>query len=340
MKQGFIKYSDERNKRFSIKTEILSGEGEKKVYKEAVFPEGNAHVERMFLAQDKLRKFYPNVEVCHAERKNQGIVFDYIEGELLLNKYAQAVKNNDKAAYEKLLKAHRDWVCGDVSNQCEFVISAKFEQCFGSPEAYVGQKGLVFANFDAIAGNIILQNEKPVFIDYEWTCDFCMPEDLVVYHCIYDGYLHHGEFENFYPMDQVLELLDIKTSREILDASYHHFFDYVICDENGKSYAKDKYQCLKISETLDQILKEWEYCANQWQAAVKSNGEKDEEIARIREEWEKCDKERKMEIERLTKLQEEYHLLEEEHQRVAALYTEIINSKSWKMINKVRHPFG
>ena len=40
MKLNYLKYSDERNRRFSIRTEVVNEEGKKTVYKEAIFPEG------------------------------------------------------------------------------------------------------------------------------------------------------------------------------------------------------------------------------------------------------------------------------------------------------------
>ena len=37
MKLNYLKYSDERNRRFSIRTEVVNEEGKKTVYKEVLF---------------------------------------------------------------------------------------------------------------------------------------------------------------------------------------------------------------------------------------------------------------------------------------------------------------
>ena len=288
MKLNYLKYSDERNRRFSIRTEVVNEEGKKTVYKEAIFPEGKEHIEKMQLFYDRLKEYYSEVEMCPARKQGDGVEFAFIEGENLSDRYGRIAQSGDTAAYEELLTYHRKLICGDAKNSCVFETGAEFEKWFGDADGYTGKKGLVYANFDAIASNIILKDDTPYFIDYEWVMEFKIPKDLAVYHCIRDGYMHNPELEQFYPFHKVMEFLGIESSEEVLEQSYCHFYDYVISDEQGRSYAKDKYCCLKNIRKIDEVMKEWEKCADNWKAAVAANQDLEEKLKNAKAEWQKC----------------------------------------------------
>lgn len=350
MKKGYLKFSDERNKKFSIKTEITGESGEKTVSKQAVYAEGKAHLEHIYQSQKKLKQYYPDVEICRAWLLDYKLEFEFVQGELLLDCYATAVKNGDIAEYEKLLQYHKNIICGNESNQCTFEKSEEFEAWFGDSDAYQGTKGMVYSNFDAIAGNVIIRDNKPVFIDYEWTMDFVMPQDLVVYHCVYDAYLHHPEFESFYPFEKVLKYLCITADVRQLETSYKHFFDYVVSDADGRSYSKDKYRCLKIAHKTEHILKEWQHCAEAWKSAVEANDRLQEELAYTKKEWEKCADEWKYAAETNESLHEELKRVCDEctknadkiidlstrYSKLQEQYDAIVNSNWWKFGNKIK----
>lgn len=357
MKQGFLKFSDERNKRFSIKTWVGFHNGKKVVYKYPVYKEGMEHIQHIFDSQKPLKTYFPDVEVCTAKKAGDKLEFEFVEGDLLLDCYEKALKNHNAAEYEKLLLFHKSIICGSKENQCDFQVSDAFQEWFGSADAYKGAQGMVYSNFDAIAGNVIIRDNKPVFIDYEWTMDFVMPKDLVIYHCIYDAYLHYPELEAFYPISKVLEYLGISSKREDLEAGYRHFYDFVICDEQGRSYGKDKYQCLKTVFKTEHILEEWEKCANQWKAAIKANEQTNKELEHAREEWEMCATEWKnavkanaeldqklqhvcgehtKSLETINNLNAEYGFLQEQYDELQTQYQNVINSRWWRLRNKIK----
>ena len=343
MNLNYLKYSDERNKRFSIKTEILLKGREKIVRKQAVFPEGQEHIDNMYYTQIQLKKYYPEVEICSAKKNGNSIEFEFIEGDMLYDKYRDAVKSNDISAYEALLKYHYNIICGSEQNKCNFETSEKFKEWFGEDSDYKNLEGLEYSNFDAIATNIIIRKDNPVFIDYEWVMNFTMPKELVVYHCIKDGYLHNPDFERFYSFQKVLILFEFKTKEEVLEKSYKQFFNYVITNEDGKSYIKNKYQCLKTARPVSEILKEWEKCAEEWKKAVEANQELDKRLKYVNTEWEKCAEEWKKAVEANQELDSQLKYSNEENQRLNMIINEmsteldeIKNSKAWRLINKIK----
>jgi hypothetical protein len=227
---------------------------------------------------------------------------------------------------------------GNESNACNFESSEMFEKWFGDGSVYEGKAGLKTANFDAIPSNIIMRDGRPVFIDYEWVIDFCMPRDLVVYNCVNVLYLDNPAFEKFYPLENALKYLGVETSMDSLKNSYVNFFEHVISDEEGKSYAKDKITCLKNLDTITGIREEWSKCADFWRQAVEANANLDSELAEARRTNADLDGEladsRKananLDIE-LEVARKTINDLSEYKKR----YEEIVNSKGWRIASKL-----
>lgn len=347
MKCGYIKYSDERNKNFSIKTVCSTENNVNTVKKFPIYEEGIAHLDKMYAAQEKLKKYYTDVYICKAWKDKEALEFEFITGKMLLDKYKKAVKNNDIAEYEKILRYHKKLICGNEQNKCNFTESPEFNEWFGDGAAYNGKEGLKFSNFDAIASNIIMRGEEPVFIDYEWTIDFVIPKDLAIYHCINDGYIHNMDFEEFYPMSKVFELLNITTDKNVLSNSYNHFFEYVISDKDGHSYAKDKYQCIKLSHSISTIMEEWQKCADEWKKAAEANNNLTKELATANIEWEKCANEWKNAVvankemnrllfEALSRAENAENAINSEYLPMKQEYEYVANTKVWKVVRKTK----
>lgn len=289
MLAGIIKYSDERNRRFSIKTTVVNNSEEAYVVKESVFLEGNKHIKTMYENQEKLGRYYANVKTCKGSLVNDNAIrFDFVYGESLEKKYITAADNQNKEEFEKILYEHKKIIMGVEENQCVFKTNDEFEILFGDGHSYEGRPGLIFSNFDAIPSNVIFDNGSPTFIDYEWVMDFVMPLELVIYNCIDNLYLKNKQVEEFYPRDKALEYLGVYIEQDILKASYAEFFNYIIKDEDGRSYANDKITCLKPLDTIQGIREEWENCAEKWKTTSALLEEREKELIEARREWQKC----------------------------------------------------
>ena len=81
----YSKYSNERSRRFSIRTDILEENGQRVVKKKAMYPEGKKHVENLFLWQEKLREPYAKVGyVCNeCQKTEEGVTLAYVQAETL-----------------------------------------------------------------------------------------------------------------------------------------------------------------------------------------------------------------------------------------------------------------
>ncbi len=297
MKPLYIKFSDERNKKYSIKTIIVKDEEGKYVVKEPIFPEGTEHIENIVRYAALLKQYYSNVEICPVQKVENKLIFEFISGKSLLDCYKECLEKKNVEEYKKLLQYHKECVLGSEENRCIFHSTPEAERVFGALAFLDGAEGIKVANFDATASNILICGNKPLFIDYEWVCEFPIPQDLAVYHCVRDSYLHLSELEQFFPLQEAVEVLGIKSEVAKLEEAYVTFFKNVIREENGQSFAEKKITCLKRKRTIKEYIEdnryahtEWQQCAENWKESCKANEKLNGEIENIRIEWEKCAK--------------------------------------------------
>ena len=242
----YIKCSDERTRQYAITTTIAKENGGLSVVKEAVYPQGQAHLERVASYAPLIEKAYAPVKACPVTYTEDGkLVFEFIEGESLEKKLKDAVRKGDAAAVMELILMQKELLAKNEDNRTDFAATPEFEAWFGSGAPYEGQKGFKVSNFDGTAGNIIFRGDEIFFIDYEWVFDFPMPEELVLYHCIRDAWYHVEGLEELVPLTEAVKLLGIRTGRDVLQKSYEAFFGHVVSDEKGESFAIAKHSALK-----------------------------------------------------------------------------------------------
>ena len=238
MKKLIMKCADERRRAFAMITSVWEDEGKRFVEKCAVHKEGRSHLENMRRYQTLLDEIYPGVRVCPAKLTENGLVFDFIEGSSLEDRYRLAASEGDRDALVLYMKSHAELLDSVPGGTVPFEETESFREWFGDGSIYAGKPAYRAADFDATASNIILQDGGPVLIDYEWVTEFPVPRDLVVYHAIRDSYYHLPELERVLPLTEAIALVGIETEQEILQKSYEHFFfSYVYGSDSDISFS-------------------------------------------------------------------------------------------------------
>lgn len=286
----YYKFSDERNKKYSIQTTIIEKENKKFVEKTPIYPEGIEHLKNICSYHDILENAYPNVRICPVTFEENKIVFDYLEGHLLLDEYEKCMNLDDKAAFFKLLEKHYQIICGGDDNLGVFEENEETKKWFGGMKIFKGKPSLKVANFDAIPSNIVV-GDGISFIDYEWVFSCGVPVDLVAFHCIGDAYLHLENLEKFVPLQEAMHILRIFTPVEEMKKLYQTFYRNVIEEETDICFAEKKFECLQemkkisnISEELQFARSEWEKTAKNWQGSCEENGRLNERIRELEKE--------------------------------------------------------
>ena len=355
MKKILVKCSDERSRRYSVITTIIEEGDEKHVLKEPVYPEGEKHIRELVSFRDVLSAAYPQIIPCPVRIEDGKAVFDFIRGESLEKRYNEAVESGDPKAFEKILDCHRDLLCANPENEEIFSPSDAFRAWFGSAAAYEGKPGFRAANFDAIPGNIIFSENGPCFIDYEWTMNFSMPKDLVIYHCVRDFYYHNDRVEEFYPLEKAMRYLGIGTDPDLLQKSYEHFFGQVIKDPDGRSFGLIKSASKRSRIGIGELREEKaradesaEFANDMWKQCAAAVFDLQGRLARIDEEWEKkyalqdatwtgkYNAEKIRADQAYADLMKEYQVLNRDRDIWKSRYEAVTETKAYKATEKVR----
>lgn len=359
----YYKFSDERNKKYSIKTTIIETDNEKFVEKAPIYPEGMEHLRNVCAYHDILEKAYPEISICPVEMQDNKIVFDYVEGSLLLDEYQKCMDLDDEDAFSELLKKHYRMICGSENNIGIFEETEKSKKWFGNMDIFSGKPCLKIANFDATPGNIVV-GDKTSFIDYEWVFDCGIPVDLAVYHCVGDAYIHIENLEKFVPIEKAMHILGVFTPIEKMKAYYESFYRYVLEETEDICFAEKKFECLKpmnkIADMKDELANakvEWEKTASNWKASCKDNEALNQKInellhenAKLAQYWkDSCAKYREPTVEatemnslRQSIIDKDNHIrnieamLEESRNQ----YNQIVTSKRWRIVAKIARIFN
>lgn len=224
----YSKYSNERAKRFCIRTDIVIDEsGEKKVYKHALTSEGRKHVGHMKIAYEELAEAYYGSGiafcVCEGEKPCVGskgehveagnvdtqredgmayVAFPFLKGISLQDVMEKAVQSGDEDQMEQILREYIRRVMAS-GGEIPFTVTPEFTEVFGevSEELMTLQQGskgwtcAVASDIDMILSNIFIEKDDVAgrdteweIIDYEWTFEFPIPKVFIIYRALYFAY--------------------------------------------------------------------------------------------------------------------------------------------------------
>lgn len=168
----YEKLSNERNPKYNIITDIVERDGKKVVIKKPYDSEAVDHIHRVYDSYRGLQNILQGSDFCVNESE---LVGDVIESEYLEGDHLTA---DDAPAYiEAVKKAY-------MPHAKEFASSPEFEQVFGKVDLPRGVLAANFLDIDLIFENIIKTNKGWEIIDYEWTFDFLVPINYVLYRAV------------------------------------------------------------------------------------------------------------------------------------------------------------
>lgn len=183
----YSKFSNERNRELAIRTDILQDEAGKRVVRKLpLFAEGKEHVLKSLEWEKRLSEKYRDTKICfnHGEQDGDSIRFEYLEGKTLETVLDDLYMNGE---YEKLLEVFRQYVewVKQANGTKQFCVTDEFEKVFGNIWLNKELVAAEFNNIDMVVGNIIIQNDTWNVIDYEWTFDFPIPVNYIIFRTIF-----------------------------------------------------------------------------------------------------------------------------------------------------------
>lgn len=182
----FTKYSNERSRRFAVRTEILEDENGRFLKKQALFPEGERHVKKLAEWDRKLSGEYEKVGLCADPCRlceDGAARLAYVEGESLEEALDRLLDRGKVQEAKALLTDYLNQI-REICSRREFTETESFREVFGKTELPEGLLSGEVTNIDMVCQNLIL-TETPTVIDYEWTFDFPVPCPFVLWRVIH-----------------------------------------------------------------------------------------------------------------------------------------------------------
>ncbi|MFR4351111.1 MAG: hypothetical protein ACLT3H_05490 [Roseburia sp.] len=238
----YSKYSNERALPFRIRTDIVMGESNrKKVYKYALYPEGEAHIRQIAKNGERLNVTYAGsgISFCACEEigdgagKSIGVQFPFLPGVSLQDCLEAAVQGGDEVLAERILRLYIRRVLASGGDE-PFAVTGEFTEVFGEcvPEdglacAGISDVDLIFSNIFLPAGARGDDDVLWTVIDYEWTFDFLIPKAFLVYRALYFAY-HQVLYDTEWSLESLLELADITAEQAVVfQRMEEHFQQYL-----------------------------------------------------------------------------------------------------------------
>lgn len=231
----FSKFSNERADAFKIRTDILKDEaGNLSVRKIANVEAAKVHIAQIAHWYEALSEGYAKADM-KANRCKLATDGSYVDLEYLTGRTLQDVLDElyYQGEYDKLIAQIVEFATRvkETGKQEPFERTEAFERVFGVPDFTDKKYGAQLNNIDLIFPNIIL-NDGWNIIDYEWTFDFQVPVDFIIYRAVYYCFLSKNGSEKL--KQKIYETLGITSlDRELYQEMEHCFQLYILSGTFG-----------------------------------------------------------------------------------------------------------
>lgn len=226
-----------RKKEFQVKTVIYVENGEKKVKKEALYPEGIGHIKNTYKNTELLRELYRE-KLSQTDMVGNCLISKFYNKQYSLgDKFREYILDENEPAIRDLLELWRSLIIGRSENICRFTQTCDFIKIFGNADGLEGEPSTRISNIDCNSENIFFLNDRDMkIIDYEWTFDFSIPIDFSLYYVLRDFYECSSDIITW---KELLGYTNInnKEKIDIYEKMRTHFYNYICFDkETGIDY--------------------------------------------------------------------------------------------------------
>ena len=225
----FTKFSNDRNEYYKIRTDIYETDGGREVYKCGTSEGGTKHISTMEELYGKLQAQAERTafDINKSKVTEKGLELEYLTGETLENILDRLLINGEKVEVSRRVQSYADNIWNMATS--DFEPSEKYFEVFGE-NAYTGPaKSMKISNIDMIFPNVIVNGDKKTLIDYEWSFDFPIPVNFVLYRTIH-YYIYTGREQQL--KDRKIDLFSLMGVDESLEEVYlsmeRSFQDYII----------------------------------------------------------------------------------------------------------------
>ncbi len=240
-KTVYVKYSKERDRRFAIRTDIkrrreTANHNEIEalncdncyVVKKPCYPQGVEHIEHAYKCFENMFKEYEaaGMSLNNCKLSVDELRFEYVEGENLQTRIDYLIRRGDEQAAEELFDEYINR-CFMSLPTVDFVTSEAFEEVYGKVDLGADEAAYLQSDVDMICSNIFIQGDKWQVIDYEWSMDFAVPRNYILYRALYLAHHQIARCE-FLELDRLMEKYGISEDKQnFFQSMENHFQEYV-----------------------------------------------------------------------------------------------------------------
>ena len=232
----YSKYSNQRNPQFAIRTDIIKFTDDKKaVRKYPLTAKAKNHADNIMNIYGKLENifsgslFVPN----KAEMKQNYIEFEFLEGRTLEEVLDECILNSDYDSFYLWIKKYVDEI-KKTYEENNFEKTQKFIDVFGDVKLPAGEKGVNYIDIDLVFSNIIVHDNAWTVIDYEWTFDFCVPVNYVIWRALRE-YVLTSSVRDVIPIEKLIDFVGINETAIRAYESMEIHFQYDYCYKEQKN---------------------------------------------------------------------------------------------------------
>ena len=187
MEPVYVKFSNERDQKLSIYTEISqTADGALTVKKMPAQKNATEHVQKLETICEDLTRMYKeeSIEVNHCTLRGDCAELEYLTGITLEDKLDQLLEEGRTEELETLFFTYIQKL-KNIHEKKPFEKTAEFVRVFGDVKLRSDLMSTDVSNIDFVPANIILSGDKVSVIDYEWTFTFPVPSQFLVYRMIF-----------------------------------------------------------------------------------------------------------------------------------------------------------
>lgn len=320
----YSKFSNDRADRYKIRTDIELNNGIFEVYKRAVSKAAKTHIMYIYEVFRKLETCFEEVgiKLNKAAMVGDSVKLEYLDGKTLEQILDEHLKNDDSQYVRDVLKDFSDKLRHLA--KLDFKVSQGFTDVFGIEfgdprinKVFDDAKCISVSDIDLIPANIIVDGDEWIILDYEWTFDFAIPVDFIIFRML-NYYIESGR--KAIVGNDIYELCGIKEAAIPVFLSMEESFQKYILGENiplwkmyesfGKKYVM---RDLEIYDSYETVSREWKNTI--------------EAHDRVVNEWTET-------ANALKALSEQHDMLCKEYNELQAKYNKTISAKVQRFVSK------
>ncbi|MCI8465133.1 MAG: glycosyltransferase [Lachnospiraceae bacterium] len=223
----FTKYSNDREERFNIVTEIVKEKsGEQWVIKRPFTEAAKRHVRNMAENCGILKQNYQGtaVEIAETELSGDSVKIAWAKGEAFSSCLDRLLKEGAVKQWKERIEEYFKQMF--PHKRSGFVGTKEFEEVFGDVWIPTGEESVSGVDVDILFSNVLYDGNKWTIYDYEWFMAFAIPVKFLIYRCLH--YYISTQTHQTMPLGQVCAEFGITREQcECYRQMEDHFQKYI-----------------------------------------------------------------------------------------------------------------